>query len=162
MSLASVNVMDERVLFARDIKPEVNALLQSAVAAANDFERARELLYQARALDPEQLEVYVALYKFLFYRGHLDEAEGVARDALAMAAQRGGFAAEPQQLTDSWQWDGEEGPRRLYLYSLKALAFIRLRQGEHDQGRELLALLQQLDPLDRVGGSVIAQLAEAL
>lgn len=162
MSLGTINVMDERVLFARDIKPEVNALLQSAVVAANDFERARGLLYEARELDPQQLEVYVALYKFLFYRGYFDEAETVARDAMAMAASNGGFDAAPEDLVSGWQWDGEEGPQRLYLYSLKALSFIRLRQGEHDEGRRLLGLLAQLDPEDRVGGSVIAQLAEAL
>ncbi len=163
MSTSSVSVMEERVLFGRDINPEVNACLQSAVACADDFERARALLYQARELDPDQLEVYVALYKFLFYRGRLDEAEKVALEALSTAARRGGFPSEPEQLTpDSTDWNIEDGPARTYLYSLKALAFIRLRQGKHEEGRVLLDLLQQLDPQDQVGGSVISQLAEAL
>ena len=163
MSGSPVSIMEERVLFARDIKPEVNACLQSAVACANDFERARELLYQARELDPDQLEVYVALYKFLFYRGHLDEAEVIALDALSSAARRGGFPAELSELTPtSTDWSVGDGPARLFLYSLKALSFIRLRKGEHDEGRALLAILQLLDPQDQVGGSVIRELAEAL
>ena len=155
--------MNERVLFARDIKPEVNASLQSAVACANDFDRARELLYQARELDPDQLEVYIALYKFLFYRGHLDEAKLVAEEALQRAALRGGFNADWRQLSSaSSDWSQGDGPARTYLYSLKALAFISLRQGKHVQARALLEKLQQLDPEDLVGGSVIRQLAEAL
>lgn len=163
MSNSAVSVMEERVLFARDIKPEVNACLQSAVACADDFERARQLLYEAREMDPDQLEVYIALYKFLFYRGRLDEAEQVAQDALQRAAIRGGFNGDWQQLTtESTDWSQEDGPARTYLYSLKALAFIRLRKGEHESGRALLARLQELDPQDQVGGSVIRQLAEAL
>lgn len=163
MNNSAVRVMEERVLFARDITPEVNACLQSAVACADDFDRARELLYQARELDPDQLEVYIALYKFLFYRGHLDEAEQVAEEALQRAALRGGFHADWRQLTStSSDWSQEDGPARTYLYSLKALAFISLRQGEHVQGCALLEKLQQLDPQDLVGGSVIRQLAEAL
>jgi len=155
--------MEERVLFARDIKPEVNACLQSAVAHAKDFERARELLYQARELDPDQLEVYIALYKFLFYRGHLAEAETVALDALDSAARRGGFSPALEQLSvQTTDWSIADGPARTFLYSLKALSFIRLRKGEHEAGKALLALLGELDPLDQVGGSVIRELAEAL
>jgi tetratricopeptide (TPR) repeat protein len=163
LSDSAVQVMEERVMFARDISPEVNACLQSAVACADDFERARALLYQARDLDPDQLEVYIALYKFLFYRGKLDEAEQVAEQALQRAASSGGFNEDWQQLTTaSCDWSQEDGPARTYLYSLKALAFISLRKGKHDRGRALLNKLQQLDPEDLVGGSVIGQLAEAL
>lgn len=160
---SAVHVMEERVLFAREIKPEVNACLQAAVAYANDFERARELLYEARDLDPDQLEVYTALYKFLFYRGHLDEAREVAEESLARAALRGGFAVDWQRLDiHSGDWSVDDGPARTYLYSLKALAFISLRRGEQAQGKELLDKLNELDPQDQVGGSVIRQLAEAL
>lgn len=159
----ALSIMDERVLFAREIKPEVNALLQSAVTHANDFDRARALLYEAKDLDPEQLEIYVALYKFLFYRGHFAEAEQVALDALQTSARRGGFSAVPGELSpDSADWSSSDGPERMYLYSLKALSFIRLRKGEHDEGRVLLKILDQLDPNDQVGGSVIRELAEAL
>jgi hypothetical protein len=156
-------VLEERVTFGRDIKPEINACLQEAVACADDFERARELFYRAREMQPDQLEVYIALYKFCFYRGHLDEAEQVALDALQQSAQRGGFSADWLELdNESTDWTVEEGPARVYLYSLKALAFIRLRKGEQGEAREVLAKLQQLDNQDLVGASVIMTLAEAL
>ena len=156
-------MLEERVVFGRDIKPEVNACLQEAVACADDFERARALFYRARDMQPDQLEVYIALYKFCFYRGHLDEAEQVALDALQQSAQRGDFLADWSQLDDaSTDWSQQEGPARVYLYSLKALAFIRLRKGQHEAARQVLAKLKQLDTDDLVGGSVIMTLAEAL
>lgn len=137
--------------------------LQQAVACASDFERARKFLYRARDLQPDQLEVYIALYKFCFYRGHLDEAEQVALAALQQAAKRGGFTPEWQQLdTASTDWTQHEGAARVYLYSLKALAFICLRKNNHDEARQLLAKLQQLDTQDLVGSSVIMDLAQAL
>jgi tetratricopeptide (TPR) repeat protein len=161
--MSSISALEDRVLFAREIKPEVNACLQRAVACAEDFEKARRYLYQARDLDPDQLEVYIALYKFCFYRGHLDEAEKVALDALEAAARRGRFDKDWLNLTtESADWASEEGSPRTYLYSLKALGFIRLRIGNMAGAREVLGSLLKLDPEDRVGGSVIISLAEAL
>lgn len=161
MSLTAV--LDERVHFARDIRPEVNLLLQSAVACADDFERARAHLYEALALDPGQLEIYVALYKFCFYRGCFDEAEQIALAALTQAATDGGFSSNWRQLEqNTTDWKCMDSSVRLYLYSLKALAFIRLRMGNNDGAREVLDSLARLDPDDQVGGSVIMTLAEAL
>jgi hypothetical protein len=110
-----------------------------------------------------QLEVYVALYKFCFYRGHLDEAENIALDALKESARCSGFDPDWNKLqAESADWTEEEGPARLYLYSLKALAFISLRQDKRELANRILKKLQQLDTEDRVGGSVIMSLADAL
>lgn len=155
--------MQERVKFGRAIPAEVNACLQQAVACADDFERAREWLYRARDMKPDQLEVYIALYKFCFYRGHLDEAEEIALQALQQSALRGGFDVDWQKLdVDSTDWTQMDGPARVYLYSLKALSFIRLRKGEQEQAIQQLDKLQELDVNDQVGASVIRDLACAL
>jgi len=161
--LKPASAIEERVVFGRDIPAEINACLQQAVACADDFERARALFYRARDMAPDQLEVYIALYKFCFYRGHFAEAEQVALDALAQSAARGHFSADWQLLdAATTDWSIAEGAARVYLYSLKALAFIRLRIGDHPSSREILCKLEQLDPHDLVGGSVISTLAEAL
>jgi len=161
--LKPASVLDERVVFGRNIPAELNVTLQQAVACADDFERARELFYKALLMHPDQLEVYIALYKFCFYRGHLDEAERVALDALKQSAQRGGFSADWQQLDiASADWSIQDGPARVYLYSLKALAFISLRKGKQQDAEKILKKLQQLDEQDLVGSSVISTLAEAL
>jgi len=163
MELRSVSVMDERVLFARDMSPEVNACMQAAVAHADDFDRAYALMRQANALDPNELQVYIAMYKFLFYRGRLAQAEDVAREALRHAAEQGGFSVAWELLTPvSANWDDAQGPGRIYLYSMKALAFILLRKGETQNGRAILNKLTELDPMDQVGWSVIMQLAMSI
>jgi hypothetical protein len=162
MSVSSIRAIEDRVYFARDIKPEVNACLQQAVACADDFEKARALLHQAKEMDPDQLEVYTALYKFYFYRGYLDEAELVTVESLARAAQQGGFKRDFGQLTPKCtDWQVQGGPARAFLYSLKALAFIRLRKDDRTGALAVLDKLQELDPRDQVGGSVILELAEA-
>ena len=52
------------------------------------------------------------------------------------------------------------GNDRLYLYSLKALGFVRLRRGNVDGATRVLDELARLDPQDQVGGSVVADMAE--
>ena len=73
---------EDRVMFGVNIPEHVNACLQQAVAAYDDSERAESLLWEAQRLDPNQLEVYVALYKFYFYKNRIDEAEDVVFMAL--------------------------------------------------------------------------------
>lgn len=158
-----LQVPGEGVMFGRNIPGPIDSLLQQAVAAYEDTERAESLLDQAYRLDPEQLEVYIARYKFYFYKLRLEEAEAVAREALQRAATQGGFEADWAQLTPaSADWSCGEGPERMYLYTLKALGFIRLRRMDFVGGESILDKLAQLDPEDQVGGSVLIQLAEGL
>jgi len=156
-------LFEERVRFGRSLPPEVNALLQQAASHADDFPEAEQSLLTARRMAPEQLEVLVALYKLYFYRGLTEQAERIVTDALTGAASGGGFASDWRMLgPDSTDWRVSEGPARIYLYSLKALTFIRLRQGDPDGAAELLATLRRLDPDDQVGAGVLSDLAEGL
>jgi tetratricopeptide (TPR) repeat protein len=154
---------EDRVMFGVNIPNHINAYLQKAVAAYDDSETAESLLWQAQRLDPNQLEVYVALYKFYFYKNRIDEAQDVVFQALQQSAQLGRFEADWNQLTpQSTDWYSSENPQRLYLYALKALSFIRLRQSDVDSADSILAKLRELDPTDQVGGSVLQTLAVAM
>ena len=53
------------------------------------------------------------------------------------------------------------GPARFWLFTLKALAFIRLRRGDRAEAQALLEKAAQLDPADNMGASVIASLKDA-
>jgi tetratricopeptide (TPR) repeat protein len=154
---------EDRVMFGVNIPGDINACLQKAVAAYDNSETAESLLWQAQHLDPNQLEVYVALYKFYFYKNRIDEAEGVVFVALKKSAELGNFCADWKQLTTaSTDWFSIENPQRLYLYALKALSFIRLRQSNLEGAESILRKLRELDPTDQVGGSVLQQLASAM
>jgi len=163
MTLQWLN-QSEEILFGRHIAPEVNALLQQAVHASSfDDELAEQKLWQAQQTYPEQLEIYIALYKFYFYRGRLQEAHQVVRQALIAAAQAGGFPGDWNALrVDSSDWSETESPQRVYLYSLKALSFILLRLGSVDESYRILEKLYEIDPYDQTGATVIRELAKGL
>lgn len=163
MGQAELQAIEQRVLFGANIDPAIDALLQQAAAAADDPERREKLLLQAHARDHDELAVYLARYKFYCYAGRTDEAEAVVDDALHKAARQGGFDADwGLLLADDFIEAPPDSPRRHYLYGLKAMAFIKLRQGLEAQALAILNHLQRLDPQDRVGGSVVCEMARHL
>lgn len=163
--MSAVAFLEERVLFSPDVPEEVNKLLQSGVAASHANKPLAEKLFkEAQVLDGSCLQTYFALYKFYFYQGRLLEAEREVLAALAEAANQGGFPSDYRQLEiELGRWDMYASDISLfYLYSLKALAFIKLRLQQDEEAQSILLLMSKLDPDDRCGASVIMSLAEAL
>lgn len=134
----------------------VKDLLLEAAWAGAQPRKVEALLWTAHALDPRCLAVYFALYRFLFRQAALEEAERVTRLGLAEAARQAGVSADWQQLhAASCDWSDTRAPQHFYLFSLKALAFISLRQQGYAQAHELLDVLRRLDPADHVGADVV-------
>lgn len=144
---------------ADDAASVAGAYLEQAAAGVEPARR-EFLLWSAHALAPNHLPVYFALYKFLFHQKRLVDAERVALMALGESARQGGFPVRWNELRH-WTADWSDGPGRFYLFSLKALAFIRLRLHGLKAAGPLLEKLHELDPQDQVGGSVITDLARA-
>ncbi|MCE1236271.1 MAG: hypothetical protein LWW93_07925 [Hyphomicrobiales bacterium] len=137
-----------------DAPPAVNEILQRGVALyRTDRAGADRAFREALALDPDALATYFCLYKIHTYSGDLDAA-------LAAAEAGARVAARAANLAPDWRdWEpgfvSLDGPARFALYTLKALAFIRLRRDEPEAAREALEKLARLDPHDAVGGSVV-------
>ncbi len=105
------------------------------------------------------MPVHLCLYKIHAYAGDGDAALEAVEAAIAEAARQAGLP--PDWL--KWPpFPGQEGPERFALYSLKALAFIRLKRGEPEAARAALDTLARLDPHDQVGSRVVAALAEGV
>jgi len=156
---------EEQILFASDIAPTTNRLLQKAVLLRTHHPaQAEQLLWHVRAEDPGCLQVYFALYKFYANQKRLDDAERVIRMALVEASRQGEFPMLWRHIVEKTErpclYTIASG--HFYLFSLKALAFVTLRRGYRDDALAMLDALAVLDPEDRVGGSVIRALAEAL
>lgn len=150
-----------RPLFGGEAPDEVALLLEQAMQAYADTQQAETLLWQAQQQAPHVLPVYFSLYKFYFYKGDLEQAELATRMALLAAAAQGCFNADWSCLqADSADWHDYAAPAHFYLFSLKALAFIRLRLGDAAESSAILAKLAELDPADSVGASVIRSIAE--
>lgn len=151
---------DEGVNFGV-LPPETHRLLQQGVKAyRRDPQAAERLFREAMAKAPDQLPVYLCLYKTCAYQGHLDEARRVAEAGLREAARQVGwsedFASWPRTPVVS------EGPQRFALYTLKALAFIHLKRDDLTRARSALKALAVLDPDGLVGWRVIADLEKGL
>jgi tetratricopeptide (TPR) repeat protein len=150
-----------RVLFGGEAPAEVASLLERAMQSYADGPQAESLLWQAHRQAPDALPVYFSLYKYYFYKGNLEQAEQAAHMALLAAARLGGFDADWRQLgAGAGEWTDHATPAHFYLFSLKALAFIRLRRGDADESAAILVKLAELDPGDSVGASVIRSIAQ--
>ena len=160
--------VDEPLVFAAELDPDLSRRLQSAVADRNRnrFE-AEQLLWEARAEDPCCLPVYFALYKFYTNARRLSDAARVSRLALTESARQGGFHSNWEKLNS-----GLAGAKQVdlyaseaglfYLLSLKALAFTKLRQRQIAEAEAILMHLSRLDTEDRSGGSATKALAESV
>lgn len=149
-----------------DVSPAVNALLQQGVIAyRKDRQRADELFRQALATAPGELPVYFCLYKIHTYQGNLEMAHEAAQSGLKEAATQAGWDLDWHKWTPEVTIPGiaaQDGPGRFALYTLKALAFINLRQDRPEEAEEKLAALRILDPTGVVGWPVIEALAAGL
>ena len=143
------------------VSPDIDALLQRGVAAyRNDRGLADRLFREALELAPHELPIYLCLYKIHTYQGSLDEALDIAKAGISEAARQAGW---PHDWREWLPPQGvAEGAERFALYTLKALAFIRLRRGETKEASEALGELRRLDPAGRIGWPVIAALADGL
>ncbi len=159
----SYGLEPERVYFAGTLEGPIGELLGAATQAWSETETAEAYLLEAQRQAPTALPVYFSLYKFYFYKGELESAEKTVCKALETAALLGGFAVDWRAHTvDSAPWSQHDSPAHFYLFSLKALAFIRLRRSDQTTCSAILSKLVELDPADTVGSGVIAAMAEGV
>jgi hypothetical protein len=144
-------------LFGGEVPPQVKDLVEQARNAETP-ERALALLWTAQVCAPECPSLYYLLYKFHARHADFEQAE--------LAALKGlDIAAEQAHLPDDWRTVTAEmgnflspGPARFWLFTLKALAFIRLRRKDPDAATAYLAKVNELDPQGGTGAGVIESL----
>lgn len=143
------------IVTSEDLPPRVAGYL-SAAAAAGDWREAESLLWRAQLAAPDCLHVYYVLYKFYFNHNRLGDAERAACLAMDAAARQAHIPSDWRLLDNtSCDWSVVDAPQHFYLFSLKALAFIHLRQQRTEDTKLLLAKLREIDLHDTVGASVI-------
>jgi len=141
---------------------QLQKLLREPLDICNDWQRTERLLLDAHELMPAKLEVLVALYKMYAYSNRFTESLQRINQVLELSSAQVGFATDWRLLEPGAQWNNVSGARRLFLYSMKATGFVQLRNGNVEEAVAVLQKLQQLDPLDQVGGSVVMEMAERL
>jgi len=153
----------EHLQLSADVPVPVRQMVQQAITSYEDRPVAEKLFKQALALAPDEMEIYVAFYKFYFYQKYLPGAEEVALQTLNKVAELTGLPADWRRFKREFaHWTSPDSPVRYYLYTMKALGFIALRQENLSLANAILDKLIELDPEDRVGGSVIKALANRM
>lgn len=138
----------------------VAADLQKAALSYHLDEVAESYLSQAYARAPDHPAVHIALYRFYFYKNRLSEALVVAERCLAKTAVDLGLPADwreiaPDHVVFAGVAISYAAAPRFYLFTLKGCAYLSMRLGDIDQGEALLNKLMELDPTDRLNGSVL-------
>lgn len=154
------SVMDDAWLadacLGHGLAPDVQALIDAAAKSWNDETRAEELLADAARRAPDHAAVFIARYRFYFYRNRLADALTVARECLVKAA-RDIRAPQDWRAVESTHanFDSYDVLPRFYLFALKGYAYLNMRLGNLSEGAQALEKLQGLDPADRLNGSVL-------
>jgi tetratricopeptide (TPR) repeat protein len=118
---------------------------------------AEHHLAEALRLAPEHLAVQVGYYRYLFYKGRLDDALRQLDVCLARAAQQNGLHHDWRNVHRN---DADFGSfdsifARFYLFALKAHGYIQMRMGRQEEGRVAISKVLELDPSDKVGARVL-------
>ncbi|THF64192.1 tetratricopeptide repeat protein [Pseudothauera rhizosphaerae] len=143
----------------------INALLQEGVGChRSDPARARALFRHAIEIAPGALPAYRCLLKLQNQQREFDDALSVATEGLAEAAHQARVGPDWHTWTAADAGDDKRRsvPQRFLLLFLKAMAFIELRRGNVAASRELVTKLQELDPEDGCGHSVIAAMLDGV
>jgi hypothetical protein len=144
-------------LLGHDLPPLAESALRHAGLAYQCDEEAEQYLFQAKAEAPDHPAVLIGFYRFYFYKNRLEDALVIARLCLLKAAR-------DNALDPDWRLveaeDADFGSYdamlpRFYLFTLKAYAYLKLRLGELEEGREAALKTLALDPTDKVGASVL-------
>jgi tetratricopeptide (TPR) repeat protein len=144
-------------LFGGEVPPQVKDMVEQARLEENP-ERALALLWTAQVCAPECPSLYYLLYKFYARHADFEQAELAALKGLDVASEQAHLPDDWRIVTADMGDFMAPGPARFWLFTLKALAFIRLRQKDVESAQAYLAKVQELDPQGGTGAGVIESL----
>jgi len=149
-------------LFGGEVPSPIRKLIDAAKVAPPD--QATEQLWAIQMCAPDCLPVYYLLYKLHATRREFARAERAALLGLAEAGQQSGLPGEVERALGCKPTGIDfmlNGPARFWLFTLKALAFIRMRSGRLEQARQLIECITRFDPQHSVGIDVVSSLLSA-
>ncbi len=147
----------QRMYFDDPVSEPVQQLLDQA---AHDYGEgdAEAPLLKARALEPDNLSVLVALYRFYYYQHQLEDALNIAGDVMAQVGPEIGFPRQWQALSFNHLANGVVASFtkvRFYLLALKGAAYLNLRLGRQDIAVAMLSKVVEFDSKDRLSARAL-------
>lgn len=149
-------VLDSPLLGA-GLPAEAARYLDRAADCYRFTDVAETNLFEAERIAPDHPAVLIGLYRFYFYKGKLTQCLGIAARCIARALRENLLPGDWRQVrasdADFSDWGAIDV--RFLLFSLKGYAYLNMRLGRLEEGREALEKLLELDPLDRIGARVL-------
>lgn len=147
----------DSLYFDDPLTPEVEALL---VAASDHYSegKAEESLLAAQVLAPDNLMVYVGLYRFYYYQHRYADAVEIACRVMSTLAAKLALPNDWQILTEAHLPVAAARSislLRFYLLALKGCGYLNLRLGQFEEGKRMLNKVMLLDAEDRLGAKVL-------
>jgi len=139
------------------LPPEAEDHLWEAGLAYQQSEVAEQHLRAAEALAPGHAAVLIGLYRFYFYKGRLRECLDIARQCLAKAQRETNLPADWREVQPG---DAEFNRfdrlmPRFFMFTLKGYAYLNMRLGNFEEGRQAALKLLELDPSDKINAGLL-------
>lgn len=164
LSLSFETAVLAGALLGRDLPEAAERELRLAGLAYHSDEVAERHLQQARALAPDHAAVLIGFYRYYFYKNRLMDALTIARLCLLKAARDNALDPDWRRVeaedADFGSYDAVLP--RFYLFTLKAYAYLQLRLGHLEEGRDAASKTLALDPTDKVGARVLLDVLERM
>jgi tetratricopeptide (TPR) repeat protein len=151
----------EDLYFNATLDPEITALLEEAASLYPEPE-TEALLLRAYFLDPRDLNVLVALYRYFYYQHRLPDALKVAHKAIAASGERLHLPDDWRHLTRLHLGQGvlvSMTLTRFYLMAHKGAGYLEMRLGDLADAVGRLQTLVNIDSNDRLGVKALLALA---
>ncbi|MCJ2179101.1 hypothetical protein [Novosphingobium album (ex Hu et al. 2023)] len=151
-------------LLGGGLPAEAQAHLDRAAERYHLTDVAETHLFRAESIAPDHAAVLIALYRFYFYKGRLSEALDIARVCVEKAMRLNVLGDDWRRVRaeDATFGEWEALLPRFFLFSLKGYAYLSMRLGKLDEGREAAEKLLELDPRDRIGAKVLIDVLDRM
>jgi tetratricopeptide (TPR) repeat protein len=149
-------------VFGAGLPAEAERHLREAALSYHLGDIAEQHLFEARRLAPSHVAVLIGLYRFYFYKGRLEETLEIAKTCLTRASIDNSFPLDWREVrrddADFASYDNVLP--RFFMFVLKGYAYLQMRLGEIEEGREAVQKLLELDPTDKVGARLLLSVLE--
>jgi tetratricopeptide (TPR) repeat protein len=151
-------------VFGVGLPPEAERHLREAALSYHLGDVAEQHLFEARRIAPNHVAVLIGLYRFYFYKNRLEETLEIAKACLLRAAIDNSLPLDWREVKKGdAEFDSYEAVLpRFFMFVLKGYAYLQLRLGEHEEGREAASKLLELDPTDKVGAGLLLSVLDGL
>jgi hypothetical protein len=138
-----------------DLSAEVKRLLIAATDTWEDTERSQEYIHQAVAISDRSLDVFVAAYRYFFYKHNDAVALQMARGAIEQVKLLEKLPEDWEELAPILSSRKEEYNIRLYLNAYSASGLILARLGAIEEAKTIATRVNDIDNKREFGAATV-------